>query len=942
MNRVRVFIRVVFAVSVLLSALQAPAPAPARVQMGAEVRLISPLQVVSEPQRIHVLSFLVTNRSGREFRFREEVSLPRGWSLLIPAMSFVLGPGQETSRLLSVQIPIGAAEGRYKVTYTVIADRDPAIRGSDEIDMVVLPVERSDLMAESQPDTLIAGEEFNLGLRLMNSGNNSRVFHLRARLSDSGSTAVLLPSEVALGPGENTEITVAGRVSPRFAGTVLAVNVIAEAEKAGRREEVASATFLLEVISSLRRKPEPYHILPTTLSASATKSSDGGTSGYFQWEGSGYLDEEEERAFSFSFSGPRVDDSYFYSRVDEYWMTYSSPVLGVRLGDQPYGASLLTVSSSYGRGAGLDFKSMARGKWAMGGFQVKNRFSSDNWKDEGLYLQHNLGEDSWVRLNITRSEEDSTSPPGPGTVDSIWSLEARLVPGEDSSIEMEYAKCDTDRTGGEDDDDAYRFLWQGMTAGRISYAFSKIRAGADFWGYYHSYDYESGALSFPLGSRLRAGIAASKYRNNIGLRSSESDTAVQEALIQATLEWNMRNGWFFILGFDDFSREDRLLPARFDHSEQSFWMRLGRSFGQFSWSVGPRFSDQKNNLTGESVSAWNATILFSYVPNPNLALSFYYNFGDNDVLRDSYLLRGSSSFGGSISWRISPQWTLSAAYSRSGIGSSGRTESDQLDIIAACTLDEGQTITLEVSTSDDETEYRLTYSIPVGIKTVKKKNVGILRGRVFDGDAPGGAGLGNIIVRVGPEAVATGADGSFIFPALPPGLHRIYIDPKSIGYGYTTDRKYPITLEITGGGDPVEMDIGIVKGAVFKGRVILDQPDDNDRKEGFVQTAGAGEEDRKGPAARVLVELNREDEIARRSTDERGEFIFENIRPGAWNLKFYYSGLPAGYAFETETTTVELAPGDEVEFVNRVIPKKRAIQFIDSGKISQAPAGGRR
>ena len=96
-------------------------------------------------------------------------------------------------------------------------------------------------------------------------------------------------------------------------------------------------------------------------------------------------------------------------------------------------------------------------------------------------------------------------------------------------------------------------------------------------------------------------------------------------------------------------------------------------------------------------------------------------------------------------------------------------------------LTEGQVITLEVSKSDDEAEYRITYSIPVGIKTVKKKNVGILRGRVYDGTVPGGAGLQNIIVRVGPEAVATGADGSFIFPALPPGPHRIYIDPKSIG-----------------------------------------------------------------------------------------------------------------------------------------------------------------
>ena len=140
----------------------------------------------------------------------------------------------------------------------------------------------------------------------------------------------------------------------------------------------------------------------------------------------------------------------------------------------------------------------------------------------------------------------------------------------------------------------------------------------------------------------------------------------------------------------------------------------------------------------------------------------------------------------------------------------------------------------------------------------------------------------------------------------------------------------------------MEMDIGIVKGAVFRGRVIMAGADGAEKGEGFVLAPGAGGEERKGPAARVLVELSREDEVARRSTDERGEFVFENLRPGVWNLKFYYSGLTSGYMFETETGTIELAPGDEKEFVNRIIPKKRAIRFIDSGKISQAPAGGRK
>ena len=195
-----------------------------------------------------------------------------------------------------------------------------------------------------------------------------------------------------------------------------------------------------------------------------------------------------------------------------------------------------------------------------------------------------------------------------------------------------------------------------------------------------------------------------------------------------------------------------------------------------------------------------------------------------------------------------------------------------------------------------------------------------------------------VVIRVGPEAVATGKDGSFIFPALAPGSYSVYVDPKSIGQGKTTDRKYPISLEIVGGGDPIVMDIGILQGATFKGRVVLPAVEKLSGKEGIVGARVSGEEVRTGEVARILVELSRGDETIRRATDGNGEFFFDNIRPGTWNLKFYDAGLPAGFHLETEATTIELKPGEIMEFVNNAVQRKRVIQFIDSGTLSAKPA----
>lgn len=925
------------------------APAQGRGQ-GVEVRAVSPLQVVTEPRRIQVLSFRVTNRTNREVRFREEVRLPANWPLVLPLSSFVLPAGGSTTRLVSFQVPVNAREGSHPLSYSAVGERDPSTRDTEELEIVVLPLEKTDLLVENQPDSLMAGEEFEVALRLMNSGNTSREFHLVARVSDASSRVSVTPSAVTLEPGASTRVRATGRIDPLYRASVMSVTVTARALKEGKDTEAASATVIFEIIPTLSRRAEPYHILPTTLSVALSEGQGGDLQPFFEWSGSGTLDEEGLEDFSFSFRGPSVEDSYLFAEQDEYWIDYSGPRLGVLLGDQPYGVSTLTVNSSYGRGIGAEFKSLA-GRWSVGGFRVRNRFGGQGWVDQGLYVEHGLGlEDTSLRFNLARSETDADDS-GPAVTDRLWSLEARLRPDPQSRLELEYGRCETDRPSG-GDDEAYRVEWRGLTRGRVAYSFRKTFAGADYWGYYHSYDYESASLSLPLGKRVRVGLNASRYRDNLDYREDESDMATRENLLQGTIDFDLDNGWSLVLGYDDFERVDELAPAQFDYSEKSVWLRIGRSLENFSWSVEPRFSDQTDNLLGESRSAWNASVLLSWFPSPAFSLSLFWNIGDNDVLDDSYLLRGSTSVGGSVFWKPSPDWTLNATYSRSGIGENGENESDQVDFSAIHALANGHEIELEISTQEldrdeSETEYRLSYRIPIGIRTVKRKNIGILTGRVFDAQNPDNPGMADIVVRIGELTAVTDHEGNFLFPALSPGSHRLLVEPESIGFGYTTTLKYPISVEIAGGGDPVSMDIGITKGATFRGRVILPSTEGISGREGFVGAPDKdGEKAAPGDLPHMLVELSREDEVTRRATDGKGEFLFENIRPGTWNLKFYETGLPTGYYLETGSKTIELAPGQTLEFVNRALPRKRSIKFIDSGEIaipsSREKAGGKK
>ncbi len=294
---------------------------------------------------------------------------------------------------------------------------------------------KTDLMVENPPASLMAGEEYEFSARLVNSGNIPRTFLIRAKNTDPNSPALAAPSEVSLKPGEGAAISVSGKIDPGFRGTVTVIQLTAEIEKDGKKEEAVSTAVLLEVVPALFKKPEPYHILPSTFAVSAARTAEGDIRPSFEWKGAGTLDEEGEQQFSFSFRGPDVDDSSFFSRTDEYWMNYSSRSLGILMGDQPYGVSPLTVFSSYGRGFGVDFKSMAGGNMSAGLFYVRDRAGEEDWIDRGFYLQRSLGDEYFLRLHVAHSEPKATRS-APEVEDKLWSLEGRFRTGKNSTLEV--------------------------------------------------------------------------------------------------------------------------------------------------------------------------------------------------------------------------------------------------------------------------------------------------------------------------------------------------------------------------------------------------------------------------------------------------------------------------------------------------------------------------
>lgn len=606
-------------------------------------------------------------------------------------------------------------------------------------------------------------------------------------------------------------------------------------------------------------------------------------------------------------------------------------VQAVATGDEgPISTSVIVDLDVIPRGGGAHF--------------LKSRWGYPDKKEFGFYISQKIRSDLEVRLNMLQKERKAYGKK-PDMEDTLWTVSAEYRPWAHTLLELEYGLCDTDRVEALDDDKAYRIYLRGRMNGNIPYSIARIRAGTDFWGYYHDYDYTSATIGYPFSDRLQGNVSWYQYKDNLNLRRLEGTTQTYEELLQVYFDYELANGWYFTVGYDSFSMEDRLLPAEYDYCEDSWWLRIGRTMDRYSYSFEARYADQEDHFGGESGSAWNYNVFISYQLTPDLYVSIYGGFGDNEVLAASYLMRASDNRGISLVWDVNPTLKLSFWYTRYSYERDYADNSEQYEFIAEQTFKNENILRFRIQRNDYrgdmETSYSVSYVIPIDIKLAKKKNVGVLQGLVYETVDGEKRGISQVVLKLEGETSVTDEKGMFLFPALLPGTYLLEVDRASVG-NRVPDQRVPITVEIAGYGEITSMDIGITDGASLNGMVVLVDPDAGkesvssiEGEKGYVvgDTLKQDGTLEAGGLQSVLVEMANGDEVHRRLTDSWGRFLFEGLRPGKWVLKIYDINIPSSYRLEKPEQTLEIAPGDNLILEAKVLPRKRTIRFIEEGRV---------
>lgn len=901
------------------------------------------------PGQIISGSFLITNTSGASQEFVESLTLPKGWQPVVIPASVVLAPDESIARLTAFQVPSNAPAGRYEVIYSVRSQKDYGIQDYDTITVVVSATNKLVMLIEEKPEVVVAGEAFQLSVRVMNQGNHEIRVHMSAT-SGASYQLRLVPPDLTLAPSESkvalVQIQSSDKLLKGFSHFTYLRAVTVDDPSGEGSVYMAVPTDIVPTGAKI----DMFNRLPSWLQLAA--SSDGSNAAFQgQFWGGGNLDESGRRKVDFLFRAPDAQNSSFYGLRDEYRAGYFTPNLDMRLGDQTYDLSKLTEYYRYGRG--MEVKSRHSG-FDVGGFFLDSRWQTPTEQEAGVYLGKRFLDDR-AQLRVNFLAKDNVLPSLASA--DITSIEARFTPVPKNNLRLEFSNCNTDPRPGTDNT-AYLGQVDGSYGG-LNYTFSKVHAGPSFLGYYNDADYLDGSINVPIVAKLQGYASTHVWKTNLNMDPAQGN-APRNNSIQAGLTYALTPKDSISFDYNGLRHSDFVIVPTSNFTEAALRFGYGRKFAKSSLQLYVAPGWHQDQKTGAQSGANTYSAFYFYGPSDRQYYTIFAQVGDPRP-PESILLGGTNTLGISGTWKPTSKLSVSLNYSIQNLNTPSQPVNDQLYFTGVYGTPGLHTWGLQLRRTtpvftQGATAAYLTYTIPFGIPISQKTRAGIIKGRLFDGDAPGNPGIKRAIIKANGVSTATDSNGEFIFSGLEPGTYLLSVERKSMGLDRVTVKKTPLVLELKADG-PTEVQIPTARAAQVSGKVatFAYQTSSSDSAalsssasvllegaqagvKAAVPGAGPGSAVELGGLGNVLVEISDGAETLRTLTDEKGAFSFEGLRPGDWTVKAYNTNIPALHRLEMAQQSLKLSSGQQSQSLFRVLPVLRPVTVIDQGTISSESA----
>lgn len=905
---------------------------------GGEVRLISARVVEVTPGKIVTASILIANRTDTDTIYEETFSLPSSWQRISPLAGPVsLHAGTQQLRLIAFAAPTTSPAGSFDLEYTLTNSHHLSPAATATVTVVVLPVAKLELIRQDQTDTVIAGETYEARLRLINRGN-SRVQVSIDAVGAPVTPVQLDPATIWLEAASSQSVRAFIKTDAELQKPITQViNFKATAAGPNGATVAASQSVAVNLIPRISGDRDPYVRLPAQVRLT-TVAEDGHAGAQAEFSGSGYLDENRTHHLEFLFRGPSLENKSIYGLRNEHRASYSGPKLDVHLGDQNYALSPLTQRFSYGRGAAVVFHP---GPTSAGAFVMETLARTRNFQTAGAYVRRVYTPSFSLQANALYKSESGLGQPF-GAL-SLFSLQPRFNFGKSLDLDLEYGVS----TGGSGTSaQAHRVHAQGQLFDDVTYSIERVQAGDAFFGYYHGTETTQAAVTFPIYGPLRGKVsfnqdARDAYAETFIDRPLPTDavhSANRQTAYRPGLQLQVSTRTDLSLDYQNVARHASLLTGPQEILEHSARMGIGHNRGGLSVQAFAEFGTADKSGSGtmtgrEGVERYSAFL--SYRPTPRQSYSVYGTLGSSTT---SDLIERSQTLGVSAQWNVSKRLSAGLNYARNAYDSRTARVRDTATGTVSYTMTNRNVVALQARwvkdsrTRQSGTSITVGYTIPFGLPVSKKKNGGVIQGRISEVAGDISQPMSRVIITANGITAVTDRHGQFVFPSLRPGLYQVNIEQSTLGVDRVTLEPVPFTVRVEKGG-MVELAIGVVRSARVRAKVAIFGSAGRALMPHDGSTSGATFETLGGLAA-GLVELTDGKEVLRQVTDRDGEVSFENLRPGKWTLRVYENNVPEHHAIETPEIEIDVGPGQSHEALVRILPKRRPIRLIDEGNIS--------
>lgn len=826
------------------------------------------------------------------------------WSLSSLQTPTKLKSGDTLVALFSCKVRSNAKAGRYIFQFEVRNNKRQIIQKFDyevgvlnNINLSIENIEKRQFVS--------SGSKFQIRYFLVNESNTPVHIDLSTKNTLIGLDTLTLES------GAGKEITLEVKAPRAISNyTNLMYGFKAKIKKHDTTfTSFSSVKVFPEIIGSKRTRGQK-HIFPVKISLNYLARENAGIyRNSLQGEvfATGGINSDLTDKLTISLRGPDQSQNSLFGNFEQYFVSYKNQNVKTIVGDHVASLTQLTEVGRYIRGITADVE---LNNFNISSFYGKARFSPVLNQEFGAKFDYHPSDN--LRIGIASLVKDFASTDSTAFIPSVFGY----YQNKRTKFETELALG----RAGSQSSTAYKFRLTSKIS-KVSFNLGYIKAEKFFPGFLSN----SQLVSLNVNYRYKQVV--------LGLNSNYRDANPSLDTIFVASPFSVNNNFninyltntnhSFILRVGQIRRADRFDPKRFDYSE---WF----SRGEYKYF----FNNSRANLVSFLQYGINTNFLIeqgdrttnSYVTGLSLSTPLSYGLnisgGFNYINSERYENSRTSIFitRASLSYNRADKTYLSINYQSRYRVEDYLNAQDQFTFSLRQKLDENNILSITTRYAKPRglsSEYNLfisaKYTYQFDMSKRRRKRPNTINGKVVQSDSTSVEGL---IFKIGKKEALTEENGIFQFSRLENGVYFINVKRSSLSINKITKQKLPIKVEITNENPHPKIQIDIVDACQLHGQIkypkirnkLLDQ--------------------NKAVYRPVYIEISNGSERHIQSCDSLGNFSFNYIRPGDWNIRMIESTLDENFIYNKTKTNVTLKPGDSKTLIFKARRKQKQLRMV--------------